>query len=252
MRQLPRLMVAPNGARLGKADHPALPLAIAEIVACAQACHAAGADAIHAHVRDAKGGHCLDAGLYRELLAEMAATLPEMAVQITTEAAGRYAPASQHALVRALRPAMVSLALRELFAEPETLPGLLAFCAEAGVAVQFILYDTADIAGLGRLAEQCIPGPGPVQVLHVLGRRQGPPAAPAELAARLVAQRRAGLQADWAVCAFGPAETDCLLAAHAAGGKLRVGFENNLLMRDGSTAPDNAARVAEVAALLAR
>lgn len=244
MRPLPRLMVAPNGAWLGKADHPALPLSVAEIVACAQACHGAGADAVHAHVRDARGRHRLDAGLYRELLAEMASVLPHMAVQITTEAAGRYAPASQRALIRALCPAMVSIAYREIMAEPEMVPGLLDFCAEAGVAVQFILYDAADIAGLGRLA-----GPDPVQVLHVLGRRQGPPATPAMLAARLAAQRRAGLQADWAACAFGPAETDCLIAAHAAGGKLRVGFENSLTMQDGTRAPDNAARVAEVARL---
>ena len=50
---LPKIMVAPNGARLGKADHPALPVTIAEIVACAAACWHAGAGGIHAHVRDA-------------------------------------------------------------------------------------------------------------------------------------------------------------------------------------------------------
>jgi uncharacterized protein (DUF849 family) len=31
------------------------------------------------------------------------------------------------------------------------------------------------------------------------------------------------------------------------GGKARVGFENNLRMADGSLAPDNAARVREIA-----
>lgn len=33
MSPLPRLMVAPNGARLTKADHPQLPITIPEIVA---------------------------------------------------------------------------------------------------------------------------------------------------------------------------------------------------------------------------
>jgi len=52
--------------------------------------------------------------------------------------------------------------------------------------------------------------------------------------------------ADWALCAFGRAETDCLRAAHAAGGKLRVGFENSLWHADGRMARDNAERVRAV------
>ena len=90
---LPRIMVAPNGARRGKADHPALPVTIPEIVACAADCFAAGADGLHAHVRDGAGEHVLDAGLYAELMTELARTVPGMPVQITTEAVGRYTPA---------------------------------------------------------------------------------------------------------------------------------------------------------------
>jgi uncharacterized protein (DUF849 family) len=55
---LPAVMVAPNGARLGKAEHPALPVTIAEIVATARACHTAGAGAINAHLRDAEAAWC--------------------------------------------------------------------------------------------------------------------------------------------------------------------------------------------------
>lgn len=251
MTPLPHLMVAPNGARLGKADHPALPISVAEIAACARTCHAAGAGGIHAHVRDADGRHVLDAGLYRELMDEIAATAPGMVVQVTTEAAGQSTPAEQRALVATLRPASVSVALSEMTAEPDEAPGFYAFCADAGIAVQHILYDAGDIADLGRLvAAGKIPRQG-LQVLHVLGRYGIAPARPAELDARLAAQAAAGLNSDWAVCAFGHRETDCLLAAARAGGKLRVGFENNLTMHDGGIAPDNAARVREVALLLA-
>ena len=95
---LPCVMVAPNGARRGKADHPALPVTIPEIVACAVDCQAAGADGIHAHVRDAEGAHVLDAGLYAELIAALAQATPGLAVQITTEAVGRYSAAAQRAL----------------------------------------------------------------------------------------------------------------------------------------------------------
>ncbi|MEX1660718.1 3-keto-5-aminohexanoate cleavage protein [Thioclava sp. 15-R06ZXC-3] len=54
---------------------------------------------------------------------------------------------------------------------------------------------------------------------------------------------------DWALCAFGAGETACLQVSLQAGGKARVGFENSLLMADGSLAPDNSARVAQIAAL---
>jgi uncharacterized protein (DUF849 family) len=46
------IMVAPNGARRTKQDHPALPMNAAETARCAAACHAAGAAMIHVHVRD--------------------------------------------------------------------------------------------------------------------------------------------------------------------------------------------------------
>lgn len=250
---LPRIMVAPNGAQRGKADHPALPVTIPEIVACAAECLAAGADGIHAHVRDAEGRHVLDAGLYAELTAELARAVPGMAVQITTEAVGRYTPAEQRALVARLRPASVSVALREITAEPDTRLTRAFFhdCGAGGTAVQHILYSAEEVDRLAALvADGTIPD-RPLQLLHVLGRYSaGQVSSPADLAAPLARQRAAGLQADWAVCAFGPDETGCLLAARRAGGKMRIGFENNLLMADGSLAVSNAARVAELVSRL--
>lgn len=247
---LPRIMVAPNGARRGKDDHPALPVTIPEIVACAAECHAAGAGGIHAHVRDPGGRHVLDTGLYVELIAEMGRAVPGMAVQITTEAVGRYSPAEQRALVAAVRPRMVSVALREITAEEDARLTRDFFhdCAGAGIEVQHILYDADEVDRLAALrADGTIPA-GAVQILHVLGRYSaGQTSSPADLAEPLARQRATGLEADWAVCAFGPAETECLVAAIARGGKARIGFENNLLNADGRTARSNAERVRELA-----
>ena len=39
-----------------------------------------------------------------------------------------------------------------------------------------------------------------------------------------------------------------MLAAHASGGHVRIGFENNILLADGSTASDNAALIAQFTA----
>ena len=49
------------------------------------------------------------------------------------------------------------------------------------------------------------------------------------------------------MCAFGRREAACALTAAALGGHIRVGFENNLHLPDGTTAPDNAALVRVVA-----
>jgi uncharacterized protein (DUF849 family) len=47
----------------------------------------------------------------------------------------------------------------------------------------------------------------------------------------------------WAVCCFGATEDAAVIAAGNMNGHARVGFENNLLLPDGSMAPDNAALV---------
>jgi 3-keto-5-aminohexanoate cleavage enzyme len=249
---LPRIMVAPNGARRGKSDHPEVPVTIAEIVATAHACHAAGAGALHAHIRDAGGGHILDAGLYRELLAEMTRTVPEMPVQITTEAAGRYTPVQQRALLAELKPEGVSIALAEMLADGDRTAARTCYHAltEADIAVQHILYSADDLTDLVREINAGTISASGLQLLFVLGRYTADQSSNPDMLTPFLHQMAAnGLIADWAVCAFGIGETACLAEAFAKGGKARVGFENNLLMADGSLAADNAARVAEIAAL---
>jgi len=252
---LPRIMLAPNGARRGKADHPALPMTIAETVAAARDAFAQGAGALHAHLRDDRGGHLLDAGAYRELIAEMAVQVPGMAVQVTTEAVGLYTPDQQRALVRDLRPEGISVALREMWPGPDHDAQAARFyhwCAEAGTAVQHLLFDADETA---RLAQLVRAGhvPGPVQVLFVLGNYAPPrPAAPGDLPPFLAAARAFEQLPDWAACAFGPPETRCLETVIAAGGKARIGFENNFHNADGTLARDNAERVADLVSALAR
>jgi len=51
----------------------------------------------------------------------------------------------------------------------------------------------------------------------------------------------------WMICAFGAAEHACATTAAALGGHARVGFENNRLLKDGTTATRNADLVAQLA-----
>lgn len=251
---LPRLMVAPNGARMGRRDHPALPVTLPQILDSAKACHAAGADGLHLHLRDAAGGHLLDAGAYREALAALSETVPDMAVQITTEAVGLYAPAAQRTLVRDMAPALVSIALREMLEDGQTDEALRLYadCAQAGTGVQHILYTPEDLTRLAALLPQDMLRDRALQLLFVLGSHGGRDGTPGDLNGFLLTMSGMGLNPDWGVCCFGAAETHCLRLAHGAGGKLRVGFENNWIAGDGSMAPDNAARVAEVLTAIQR
>ncbi|MCY4495536.1 MAG: 3-keto-5-aminohexanoate cleavage protein, partial [Acidimicrobiaceae bacterium] len=140
-------MVAPNGARRTKADHPNLPITIAELVSDAIACYQAGAQAIHAHVRDQSGHHTLELGLYRELIQEMAIAVPDMLVQLTTESAGKYSPSSQRKILTNLEADSVSVAIREFLADDELDSASRAYhqALEQGINVQHILYDRNDI-----------------------------------------------------------------------------------------------------------
>ncbi|MEM8541054.1 MAG: 3-keto-5-aminohexanoate cleavage protein, partial [Pseudomonadota bacterium] len=111
---LPQIMVAPNGARRNKSHHEAIPISHTELVETAIACQKAGADGIHLHIRDNNAEHLLDADAYSELLELVSTAVPDMYLQVTSEAAGKYSPAEQIEMMNALQPANVSVALREL------------------------------------------------------------------------------------------------------------------------------------------
>jgi 3-keto-5-aminohexanoate cleavage enzyme len=249
------ITVAPNGARRTKSDHPALPIDPREIGLEAARCHEAGAAMIHLHVRDAEQRHTLDLDRYRAALAAVRREAgPDMICQVTTEAVGLYSPAEQMAAMRALKPEAFSVALRELFAEPEDEGAAAAFLAEqarAGVMVQHILYDAGDVTRFQGLAARGLIPLDRASVLFVLGRYAvGQRSDPADLLPFLTAwNSEHHIDLPWALCAFGPREAACLIAAAALGGHARVGFENNLWRPDGSLAPDNAAQVAGLAAL---
>jgi uncharacterized protein (DUF849 family) len=246
------LAVAPNGARRGSADHPALPVTVAAIARAADECRKAGAAMIHLHVRDGEGRHTLDPEVYRAAIARIRAEAGDrIVVQISTEAVGRYRPAEQMATVRAVKPEAVSLALREIAPDEAAVPAAAAFLAwlhRERILPQFILYSPKEVAAFEALLDRGVIPPDGHSVLYVLGRYAADQESrPADLLPFLAAgrQRRA-----WSVCAFGPQETACAVAAAALGGHARVGFENNLHLPDGGVAPDNAALVGTTAAAM--
>jgi uncharacterized protein (DUF849 family) len=247
------IMAAPNGARKTKRDHTALPVSIVDTVSEAAACHAAGASALHAHVRGASDEHVLDIGLYRELLREMATAVPQMLVQVTSEAVGIYTPAQQVDCIKALKPQMASMALREIssdFSEPEYAKQFFQWSLENDVHIQHILYSAEELQRFMDYRDSGVIPASHRCVLFVLGRYR------VDFQSR-VADLDPFLQhnldqLDWFVCAFGHLEQQCVLAAIEAGGHARIGFENNLYLANGDLADNTAALVTSLVGTLAQ
>lgn len=236
----PFVMVAPTGARRGKADHPALPVTPGEIVSTASDCFAAGANAIHLHIRDKDGAHTLDAGLYRETLAELSRMVPEMRVQITTESVGIYSVAEQLDCLRQVRPSWASVSIREVAREGDMVAHFYDTCGDNDIEIQHILYDESDARLLARWVRKGIL-PGAPDVLFVLGRHRETNEPTRDIVTSLLSLLPPVPK--WMLCAFGEQEHRRLCEAAALGGDLRVGFENSLVDANGRKHENNAESV---------
>ena len=232
------IMSAPNGAKKTKADHPQLPMSIAETVQEAQKAHQAGAAILHAHVRDINGHHTLDHGLYRELLGEMALHIPTMPCQITTEAVEE-----QFDCLIQTQPQYASIAIREITSEGIDLAARTYHAArDQGTHIQHILYDLEDLALLRKLTKQGHLNTESPDILYVLGKYNPDFRSHPDELDPFLTQDLAFVNS-WMVCAFGAREYDIMVKAAEHGGHARIGFENNLHLKDGTIAPDNAALI---------
>jgi uncharacterized protein (DUF849 family) len=245
------IMAAPNGARRSQAEHPTLPITAAELSAEAVALEKAGVSVLHLHVRDDAGRHTLDTGAYREAITAIKDRVgDELILQVTTEAVGRYKPSEQMAVIRELRPEAVSLSLREICPDAGQEACLAEFCAwlkEAGIWPQYILYTENDVRRFDALCQRGVIADEAPFILFVLGRYADASAGRVEDLDRLLGYVDASAL-PWAVCCFGPAENEVMRAALERGGHVRIGFENNILLADGSPAPDNATLIREFVA----
>ena len=217
------LTVAPNGAYKTHAQHPAVPMTPETLALTARACLNVGVAMLHMHVRKPDGAHSLEAEDYLAATAAVRKAVgQEMVIQITTEAAQVYAPPAQMA----------------------TLGAFFRWLVDTDIMTQVILYDEADVLDWNSLRARGVIPEGKWFILFVLGRyTAGQTSSPTDLLPFL--SRHDGAH-PWAMCAFGAQEHACAIAAAALGGHARIGFENNLLLRDGTIAPNNTALAQQV------
>lgn len=246
------ITVAPTGAELAKADVPALPTTLEELVATAKACQAAGAGMIHVHLRDPDDTSCLDPVKLREAVAALRAET-DLVVQLST---GGGIADSFAARVAVLDAAPDSCSLTcgtvnfgdQVFANPWGLITVLhKECQDRGIVPEYELFDLGHAATLRRLLDQHgAPPDGRIHADLVMGVPGGMPGTTQALIAVVAALPA---EATWSATGIGRTTLPVALAALSAGGHLRVGLEDTVTFARGRPVKDNAELVTRAAAL---
>jgi len=247
------ITVAPTGAETEKADVPALPTTLAELVETACRCEQAGAAMVHVHVRDAEHRPTLD--LHR--LSDTVAALREettLVVQLST-GGSVHDPLERRLRVLDAAPDSCSLTMGtvnfgdDVFSNPwPFIVELYQISQEREVVPEFKLFDLGHVAALHRLLETYgLPYGGQVHCDLVMGVPGGMPGTADALVAAVNALPEA--VTSWSATGIGRTALPVALAALAKGGHLRVGMEDTLTLARGVPVTHNAALVERAARL---
>ena len=250
--------VTGSGGTQDKSPHvPRSPQAIAEsAIAAAQA----GAAVVHCHVRDPEtGAPSRDPALFREVTERIRDSATDVVLNLTagmggdlmfdgTEAMGRMSAASDMAgaeervaHVVACRPEICTLDCGTMnFAEADYVmvntPGMLrdmaARMVAAGTRIEIEAFDTGHLWFAKQLVDEGII-PDPVLVQLCMGVPWG---APDDLNTFLAMVNNVPTGWHWSAFGLGRNEMPYVAASVLAGGNVRVGLEDNLMLDRGAPA----------------
>lgn len=247
------ITVAPTGAETAKADCPALPTTLDELVVTAKRCEAAGAAMIHIHIRDAEHQPTLDLGRLTETVAAVREN-STLIVQLST--GGAVTDPFEHRL-RVLDAAPDSCSLTmgtvnfgdDVFMNPwPFVTELYRLTQEREIVPEFELFDLGHVAALHRLLDKFgLPYGGKVHCDLVMGVPGGMPGTPQALVAAVNGLPSA--VTSWSATGVGRTTLPVALAALSMGGHLRVGMEDTLTLAKGQPVNHNAELVERAATL---
>ena len=246
------ISVAPTGAESAKADVPALPCTLDELVSTAKACQAAGAGLIHVHIRDDDAQPTLDVGrLTASVEAIREAT--DLVVQVSS---GGAVTDSYDDRLRVLdaNPDGASLTCgtvnfgADVFMNPwDLIERLFLAMREREIVPEFELFDLGHVTTMRRLLDKHgAPFGGHVHADLVMGVPGGMPGTIQALTAAVQALPEG---ATWSATGVGRTTIPVMLAALAGNGHLRVGMEDTLTFAPGRPVRDNAELVERAATL---
>lgn len=248
------ITVAATGAEVNKAEVPALPVTLAELVATAKECEAVGASIIHVHIRDEAAKPTLDLGRLRETVTALREAT-DLIVQLSTGGAVTDPEEARLEVLEAV-PEMASCTMGTVnFGEDvflnrwEFIVELHTRMQERGVVPEYEIFDLGQLATLERLLDRHgLPAGGHVHLDLVMGVPGGMPGNAETLVACARALRNLPAGTTFSATGIGRSTLPVLLASLAAGGHLRVGMEDTVTYAKGQPVESNAQLVARAAA----
>jgi 3-keto-5-aminohexanoate cleavage enzyme len=248
------ITVAPTGAESAKADVPALPVTLDELVTTAKECEAAGASIIHVHIRDDAAEPSLDLGRLRATV-EALRDATDLIVQLSSGGAVTD-PESDRLAVLDAGPEMASCTMGTVnFGDGvflnrwEFIVDLHTRMQDRGVVAEYEIFDLGQLTTLARLLDRYgPPAGGHVHVDFVMGVPGGMPGTTEALVACRSAMRELPEDATFSATGIGRSAVPVLLASLSAGGHLRVGMEDTVTYGKGQPVESNAQLVVRAAA----
>jgi 3-keto-5-aminohexanoate cleavage enzyme len=248
------ITVAPTGAESRKADVPALPVTLAELVAAAKECEAVGAGVVHVHIRDDDARPTLDLGRLRDTVAALREGTG-LIVQLSSGGAVTD-PEADRLRVLDAAPDMASCTMGTVNFGDDVFVNRWAFVVELhtrmqerGIVPEYEIFDLGHLAALARLLDRYgLPAGGHVHVDLVMGVPGGMPGTVEALVACKTALHDLPAGTTFAATGIGRTAVPVLLGALAAGGHLRVGMEDTVTYAKGQPVESNAQLVARASA----
>ena len=248
------ITVAPTGAESAKADVPALPVTLDELVATAKECEAVGASVIHVHIRDDEARPTLDLGRLRATV-EALRDATDLIIQLSSGGAVTD-PESDRLAVLDAGPEMASCTMGTVnFGDDvflnrwEFIVDLHTRMQERGIVAEYEIFDLGQLTTLVRLLDRHgLPAGGHVHVDFVMGVPGGMPGTTEALVACRAAMRDLPAEATFSATGIGRSAVPVLLASLSAGGHLRVGMEDTVTYAKGQPVESNAQLVARASA----
>src|SRR5919199_869598 len=222
------ITVAPTGAEVSKAEVPALPVTLDELVATAKECEALGASIIHVHIRDDAAQPTLDLGRLRDTVAALREATG-LVVQLSSGGAVTD-PEADRLRVLDAAPEMASCTMGTVNFGDEVFLNRWPFVVELhtrmqerGIVPEYEIFDLGHLAALQRLLDRYgLPAGGHVHVDLVMGVPGGMPGTTEALVACTRALRDLPAGTTYSATGIGRTTLPVLLASLAAGGHLRV------------------------------
>ena len=248
------ITVAPTGAETAKADAPALPVTLDELVRTARSCADLGASVVHVHVRDAEARPTLDLARLTDTVTALREST-ELVVQLSTGGAVTDPEADRLAVLDA-EPDAASCTMGTVNFGTDVFLNRWDFVVELHKRMQerrivpeYEIFDLGHLAALERLlGKYGLPHGGHVHVDFVMGVPGGMAGTVETLVACRHAMRDLPADATFSATGIGRTTIPVLLASLAAGGHLRVGMEDTTSYSRGEPVESNMQLVARAAA----